>query len=187
MNDKILFIDVETGGIDPDQHSLLSVGLVIWESFKIKNKQEFLIKHKNYHYTEEALSINNINIETHDSIATPADAAATNIIHFVTQEFPGKEKVTLAGHNVQFDVNFLKKFLLDHKIPFSDFFSHRIIDTSTILHYLYLAGKLKKKAVSSTDAFAMFNISIEHRHTALGDAIATASLFSKLIGILRPA
>ena len=29
---RLLFIDTETGGLDPEKHSLLSVGFVVWDS-----------------------------------------------------------------------------------------------------------------------------------------------------------
>lgn len=54
-------------------------------------------------------------------------------------------------------------------------------DTSSILYYLYLAGHIKQKAISSDEAFDYFGIKVEGRHTAIGDAIATAKLFTKLL------
>ncbi len=35
MPDKLLFIDTETGGLDPDKHSLLSIAMVVWEDMEI--------------------------------------------------------------------------------------------------------------------------------------------------------
>jgi DNA polymerase III epsilon subunit-like protein len=49
---------------------------------------------------------------------------------------------------------------------------------------LYLTGKIKRKLTASQDAFDYFGITVAGRHTALGDAFATAQLFSKLINIL---
>ncbi len=97
----------------------------------------------------------------------------------------GNQQSLLAGHNVHFDIAFLKAFFSANRKDFSEFFSHRVIDTSSILHYLYLAGKLKQKAVSSDEAFQLFDIEVEGRHTALGDALATAKLFSKLLTMIK--
>lgn len=31
MNNRLLFIDTETGGLDPHKHSLLTIGVVVWD------------------------------------------------------------------------------------------------------------------------------------------------------------
>lgn len=59
---KYIFIDTETGGIDPNYSSLLSIGLIVWEDRKIKCSKEFFIKQKSYNVTSIALRINNINL-----------------------------------------------------------------------------------------------------------------------------
>ena len=185
MRDRLLFIDTETGGLDPDKHSLLSLAMVIWEDMEIIDSQELLINDGILSVTKEALSINKIDIEKHKQSAMPSPEAIEKIFLFTGKHFPGRGKITLAGHNVHFDINFLRVFFSANNKNFDEFFSHRIIDTSSILHYLYLAGKLKQKAVSSDKAFELFDIKVEGRHTALGDAIATAELFTKLLQLIK--
>jgi DNA polymerase-3 subunit epsilon len=185
MKDRLLFIDTETGGLDPDKHSLLSLAMVTWEDMEIFDSQEFLINDGILSVTDEALSINKIDIEKHKLSAISSPEAMEKIILFISYHFPRQKRITLAGHNVHFDVNFLKSFFSRNNRDFSEFFSHRVIDTSSILHYLYLAGQIKRKAISSDEAFDLFEIKVEGRHTALGDAIATAKLFTKLLDLLK--
>ena len=181
MQNRLLFIDTETGGLDPDRHSLLSVAFVVWENQEIIDSKEILINDGVLSVTEEALSINKIDLEKHKQSAMTAADAIREILSFTGKHFPGKTKITLAGHNVHFDVNFLRTFFARNNEDFSKHFSHRIIDTSSVLHYLYLAGRISKKAVSSDEAFELFDIKVEGRHTALGDAVATAQLFNRLL------
>lgn len=183
MDDRLLFIDTETGGLDPEKHSLLSLALVVWENLEIIDSQEFLINDGVLSATKEALAINKIDLEKHKRSAISSYKAIDEILSFINHHFPGQKKITLAGHNVHFDVSFLKAFFSKNNEDFSKYFSHRIIDTSSILHYLYLSGQIGKKAVSSDDAFNLFDIKVEGRHTALGDAVATAKLFNKLLQI----
>ncbi len=181
MPDRLLFIDTETGGLDPDKHSLLSLAMVIWEDMEIIDSQEILINDGILSATKEALSINKIDLEKHKQSAISSTQAIEKIVLFISKHFPRQGKITLAGHNVHFDADFLRSFFSANNKDFSEFFSHRIIDTSSILYYLYLAGHIKHRAISSDEAFDLFDIKVEGRHTALGDAIATAKLFTKLL------
>ena len=185
MRDKLLFIDTETGGMNPNEHSLLSLAMVIWEDMKIIDSQELLINDGVLSVTEEALSINRIDIEKHKQSAIPSSQAIELIFLFISKHFSDQKKITLAGHNVHFDADFLRTFLSRNNKNFNEFFSHRIVDTSSILYYLYLAGNIKHRAISSDEAFELFGIEVEGRHTAIGDAIATARLFTILLSLIK--
>ncbi len=185
MRNRLLFIDTETGGLDPDKHSLLSLAMVVWEDMKIIDSQELLINDGILSVTGEALSVNRIDMGKHKQSAISSSQAIEKILLFVGKHFPEQKKITLAGHNVHFDIGFLRIFFSRNDKDFSKYFSHRIIDTSSILHYLYLAGHIKHRAISSDDAFELFGIEVEGRHTAIGDARATTKLFTKLLYLVQ--
>ena len=185
MKDKLLFIDTETGGLDPNQHSLLSIAMVVWQNMEIFESLEIFINDGKLNVTDEALEINKIDLEKHKDISLSPRGAISKIFDFLNKHFDASEKITVAGHNINFDVNFLRFFLTQNNENFSKHFSHRFIDTSSILYYLYLSGNLKYKVLSSSDAFALFGISVEGRHTALGDAIATAKLYTNLLELTK--
>jgi DNA polymerase III epsilon subunit-like protein len=182
--DTILFIDTETGGIQPGKNSLLSLALAVWKESKIKASTEILINDGVLDVTEKALEINGINLEEHKKKAVSPAVALQQFDDFIKANFPTDEKIVLGGHNITFDVNFLNAFLAANNYNYHQRFSHRFIDTASILFYLYLAGKLKTKINSSQQAFDYFGIMVDGRHTALGDVLATAQLFSILVGIL---
>ena len=179
--ERLLFIDTETGGIIPERYSLFSIGLTVWEDFQIIDKKEILIKEKTLRFNKKAMLINQIDIEFHKSKALFPSDAFHELDEFLSKNFPPDHKITLVGHNISFDVSFLKQFYLKNRISFHKRFSHRFIDTASILSYLYYAKIIPENISSSTKAFNYFDIIVENRHTALGDAIATSELFSKLI------
>jgi len=183
-HDKIIFIDTETGGLDPGYHSLLSIGLVEWEDSKITRTKEILINDGKLNVTDDALAINRIDLDSHKANAIAPDKAIQEILHFIAWTGDQKEKIALAGHNVCFDIAFTRHLFESQDYNFEEYFSHRSIDTSSILHYLYFAGKLEERIVGSTDAFKHFEIEVKGRHTALGDAIATAELFTRMLSLL---
>src|SRR6267142_1114812 len=185
VDDTILFIDTETGGIQPGKNSLLSLALVVWKQSKIIASTEILINDGILDVTEKALEINGIDLEEHKKKAVSPAVALQQFDNFIKANFPTDEKIVLGGHNITFDVNFLNAFLAANNYNYNQRFSHRFIDTASILFYLYLTGKLKDKINSSQHAFDHFEITVDGRHTALGDAIATARLFSKLVDLLE--
>ena len=93
--------------------------------------------------------------------------------------------IPLAGHNTQFDVQFIKKMFKDNHRSFDNMFLHRIVDTYSILKFLQDAGIITDGINSSAQAFKFFEITVDGRHTALGDARATMRLYEKMIQLLQ--
>jgi len=185
MKNKLLFIDTETGGRNAEKHRLLSIAFVIWEEGKITNKIELLTNNTKLAVEKSALDVNKINLREHAKVALSEDNAVLLIKKFLSKNFFPGEIITLAGHNVSFDADFLKALFSRTNVSYDKYFSHRSVDTSAILHFLYLSGKMPIKSISSTDAFKLFNIKVKGRHSAMGDATATAELFSKLIKLVK--
>lgn len=186
MEKKILFIDTETGGIDPNSTSLLSIGLVAWSNGEILDTKEIFIKHEVFKITPEAINLNSINLVNFIKTSVSPEIAFNEISNFINSNFVDSiGNIVIGGHNTNFDINFLKKFLSTQNIEFEDYFSHRFVDTASILKFLYYAELLSKDVSSSDQAFQYFNINIDNRHSALGDAIGTAQLFSKLIQLVK--
>lgn len=186
-NKRLVFIDTETGGVDPLVNSLLSVSFIIWDSGKILDKVEIFIDDGELNVTPEALIINGINLEEHKKKAFSIYATIKIMNTFFGDYFEEGERIKFVGHNVSFDIAFLKHFLTKRGgMSISEYFkrfSHRHIDTSSIMTYLYLNGKIEIEIDGSDNAFKYFGIEVEGRHTAEGDNIATTKLFEKLIEI----
>src|SRR5690606_30430214 len=178
---KILFIDTETGGLDPLEHSLLSVAFAVWDNGKITTSKEFLINDGVLNVTSKALEINGINIIEHSRIALKSKYAISEIKNFLNQNFEFDEKIILCGHNILFDINFFKNFWNKNEGNYNKRFSHRYVDTASILFFLSITNKLPENSNSSQNAFDLFGISIDKRHSALGDVLGTAELFNRLI------
>ncbi len=186
MSPRILFLDTETGGLDPHLHDLLSIGLVVWEKGKLLAEKEIKVQGRPERCTEQALRVNKIQLEEHNRQALPPKAAVREVIAFLEENFDYKP-VIVGGHNVGFDLAFLRVLFAKGGLNLEDYLSHRVIDTSSILQYLGLLQGYDReqlqRAASSDEAFRHYRIPLSKRlrHTALGDARATAQLFSHLI------
>lgn len=184
--DKILFFDVESGGLDDSKHSLLRIGLVIWKNGIILDKLEIFIKSDNYCYDEESMKINKIDLNWLTINGISEQQAIEEINSFVNKYFPNS-KALLGGHNIYFDIAFLKRLYRENSISFSSYFEHRTIDTCSIMKYLYFCDKLPKQVQSLTSACKYFNFEIDdnERHGALYDAEITSEVFTKLLELNR--
>lgn len=181
---KILFLDVETGGMDEIKQSLLSIGLTVWEDSKILDELEIFISKEKYDYVAAALNINKINLDELRAKGTSEEDSLVLLNEFCNKHF-GSNKIIIGGHNVAFDIGFIKALYRRNNQEFYDRFSYRLVDTGTLLRFLFMQGVFDEDISSSDKAFAHFDIKFEEgeRHSALGDARATALLFTKLLEI----
>jgi DNA polymerase III epsilon subunit-like protein len=182
-----LFLDTETGGLDLERHSLLSIGLVVGDDGVVRDSLEILIRHEPYVVSAGGMAVNRIDLVRHDQAALEPAAALDALEAFAQRHFPGGAPITLVGHNVTFDRNFLAVFFARHNRPLEPRISHRIIDTHSIAAVLRDAGKLIVPGLGSTALFQHFGIVVpeEKRHTALGDALATFELYWKLVESMK--
>ena len=185
--DRLLFIDTETGGLNPKQHSLLSIGMAVWDSEAgIIYSKEICQKLDHYNTTPEALQLNHFDLNNYD----PSDILSAKEIEQVFIQikdtyFPKNKQIPLAGHNVQFDVAFIKEMFEKNNLNYSALFSHRLMDMYSILRFLIQLKKVPSDINNSTKAFEYFQICDIKRHTALGDSIGAAKLYSLFLSIMK--
>jgi DNA polymerase-3 subunit epsilon len=183
---KLLVIDTETGGLNPEQHSLLSVGLVVWSDGQILDQLELLVQDAQPSVDPEAIAATGFDLSLLSCEGRAPREVVARIEQFLCKNF-GPElrrpRISVAGHNVHFDVAFLARVYRQADVKFTGLFSHRFMDTASVLAFLVLAGRLPPTCASSTGAFEHFGIRFEpgKRHTALADALATADLLNGLI------
>lgn len=185
MNEKLLFVDVETGGLDPEKHSLLTVSFSVYENGKVLGSRDFLIKSDVYNVTPEALKVNGINLIELDRLAEPQHIVVGEIINFIKNNIGDAKLAVVAGHGVDFDIRFLDKLFKDNNKNLGDFISHRKIDTSSMLNFLKFSGKLDIGSSSLENAIKYFGIDVSGRHESKADVAATIKLFEKLNDIIN--
>ncbi len=163
--------DTETTGLDPDGgDEIISIGAVRIANNKIVYQDLFeeLVDPKR-DIPLESYNIHGINYEM---VAGKKDINATLPIfkNYTSQS-------VLVGHNIAFDMKMLKVKEETTNIKFPN----PVLDTlllSAILHPTQEKHDMESIA-------KRLGIDILGRHTALGDAIATAEIFIKLIDILN--
>ncbi len=85
----------------------------------------------------------------------------------------------LIAHNAPFDMEFLRR----HEKSMNARFDHPVLDTVLLSAVVY--GQLEQHSLDALTARLGITIPEEARHTAIGDTVATADAFLKLIPMLR--
>lgn len=176
----LVVVDIETTGTNPFVHDALAVALVPinpnMPSFQV------FVRHNNLSWSTFAKSnFRKFEDQWHRE-AVPADEACFEIENYI-ENILGRNQITLIGHNVGFDVAFLRKIAFQGSRDQLRNISHRMIDTHTLLSLLAIEEKLPYSARTSDAAFDYFKINVDthKRHTALYDATATRELFIKTL------
>lgn len=164
MGNKIVFIDVETTGLNSELHEIIEIAIIGAGVHYNKKIKPLHIETAN----PVALKINGYNdFEWHNAIH-PQQAAEeiSDILH----------AATIIGHNVRFDMDFVDELL--HRYDCHTNYDRRLIDTITLAHEHLTPCGLQSISLDSCRAF--FGWSMLDNHTALKDAQDAMRLYYKL-------
>lgn len=190
MDQTIIIIDTETGGLDAENHSLLTVSMIATRGRLFLKAADWKVKHRGYHVTPQALEINGIDLVTHDKEATEAYQVASGICQFIEEvRKDPSEKVVFLGQNTAFDMAFLERFMQScyGLSLFKKLVSHRKLDLMNMTAFLNLSGLLKTDGLGLDDVVKALGIKVPERHTAYGDAWATLEALNHMLRLLDKA
>jgi len=129
---KIIFVDVETGGLDPTTHALLEIGAV-----SACGRHEFSLRVAagSFQVDDEALAVNGIPREQVDWGAT-RKMAAVAFAKWLREEVGAKRGWVLAGMNPQFDAGFIRELAFDYpfetRVEEFPMMGHRVWDVHSV-------------------------------------------------------
>jgi oligoribonuclease (3'-5' exoribonuclease) len=137
-----LFMDTETGGLTP-KHSLLTVSCIVTDAdfniVPIGNHSPGIhlrVRHDEYALTAGALAVNKIDIVEHNRTAFDLPLARQHLKDYIQRavEATNKKRLIPAGHNVNFDVQFIRAYLLSDT-EWNEFFTYPFLDTAGIARF----------------------------------------------------
>ncbi len=174
MKRPILFLDLETTGLNPGQHEITEIGalLVSQPDFKvIKTYQTKVMPTHLETATPEALQIGHFNLETWQREAKPLEVALAELAEV------GRNSM-LAGFNLTFDWAFLQ--MAFNQVGIEDpFYYHRFDIMSA--GYVVLFGRKEFSKYSLNEMCRFFGVTNRAAHTAFADAEATYEVFLGLM------
>ena len=178
----MIVVDVETTGIDPRRHSIVSIGAIdffnpenlFYQECRIWNGAEI---------SKEALEINGF---LEEEIKNSDKKSLEEVIKDFIKWTESIDETTLAGENPSFDRDFLKASAERYNIDWP--LGYRTIDLHSLCYSHYLRRGLipptkEKRTKLNTDAILKYaGLSAEPKpHNALTGAKMEAEAFSRLI------
>lgn len=185
-NPKYFLFDTETGGIRKEMSLLTLYGHILDDNLNILDTIDLKIKPDDgvYHLTAQGLGINRINIMEHDQVAKPVSEVKNRFKNYIVG-WTLNQKLTPIGHNVRFDVKFVKTHLLE---DWDRYFDRRHIDTASIGKFLALTGivpKLNSYSLADMAAAMLLEIDESKRHEASYDADLTLNVLRSMTNLVK--
>jgi DNA polymerase III epsilon subunit-like protein len=186
-----LFMDTETGGLTP-KHSLLTVSCIATDAdfniVPIGNHSPGIhlrVRHDEYALTAGALSVNKIDIVEHNRTAFDLPLARQHLKDYIQRaaEITNKKRLVPAGHNVNFDVQFIRAYLLSD-VEWNEFFTYPFLDTAAIARF-FNAGRQYSGGYSLTALRDKFlpHMREQSMHNAENDNLVTIELARKFTSL----
>ncbi len=188
-NNKILWFDTETTGLDPQKNSIIQIAGIVEINGEVKD--EFNLKSNIFDDTEvtqESLNVHNISIEIIKSFPKPqlVKRTLTNILEKYIDKYDKTDKFIPAGYNVAFDISMLNSFFFkcgDNYLG-SYIERRRAIDVMSLANYCRIKNIFDTETARLENTAKHFGITIQ-AHDAMSDITATRELFYILDKQLR--
>lgn len=172
MSFNAFVVDTETGGLNPAEADILTIGIVPIVDGAIQEGREWKIKGKRVQ--AKAMEVNKINLDEHNKVAQGRNEVRSEIEEYIKEIMGDKQYVTV-GHNLGFDLKFIEQ--LSPKLL--DYFNQRnSLDTKQLATFFKAAGFFdEKQSTSLGNIVGVLNIPEGGTaHTALADATTTGRL-----------
>lgn len=182
---KILWLDTETTGLNTDKCDLIQLAGIVIINGEEKERFNFHCQPVNWENIEPvALEKTNMTIEKLKTFPMPQELYK-NFIELLGKyidKYNKEDKFFLAGHNVQFDFNFVKtlfKKMGDNY--FGSYFWYKTIDLMALATILHTAGLINLSSWKLDDIAKYLEIPTdENLHDAFVDIDLTRKCFCKL-------
>lgn len=176
----MIFLDLETSGLDPLKHGILSIGAVNTET-----KETFYLEPRLEEFKEidpRALEVNGF---TEEDVRDPSRISLGQALNEFMEWVQRCEIKTLGGQNTHFDAGFLKEAMGRHNIEW--IFGHRYVDLFSTAINVYQRETIK---IPIKDGRFDINLDVilesvglerEGHHKALDDALLEAEAYNRLV------
>jgi len=139
---KYVCFDTETTGLDANVNNLLTATFIVLDSELIElDRLNISLQSQNYTVNPQAMEVNKIDLGKHHQTSKDLIDTKAQLINFLKKN-KTNFYLTPVGHNIQFDIQFIKKLLRNE---YNNYFSYNSVDTIVIANFLKMCGKLPER------------------------------------------
>jgi len=183
--EKIAYFDVETGGVDPHQHGLLQIAMILEIDGLIEEQDSWFVRpYPQDKIDPEALEINGIEAGQFDTFRDPRELLTDVILPMLARHvdrYERTDKFTPAGYNVRFDIDFLRQwFVKGGEKYYGSYFNYRFVDPLPLLYWLCLERRIVLPDYKLVTVCNHLGIEIVNAHDAMADIRATREVVQHL-------
>lgn len=181
---KILWLDTETTGLNKDICDIIQLSGIIVINGEEKERFNFHCQPMHYESIEsEALVKNGLTIDTIKTFPLSQEVFVKfkQVLDKYIDKYNKEDKFYIAGHNVQFDIDFLKKFFKDQGDKFfGSYFYYKNMDLMALCSILHISGLFDIPSFKLGDIAVQLGIECDNLHDSVIDIDITRKCFSKL-------
>lgn len=184
----ILFFDVETCGIST-KSSTIEIGAIYYKDGVEQNRfQGVCGPIEGSEINIGALAVNRAKLRSMDHRGSP-ETMVHNFVDFLLElPIERRKGLILAGHNVKFDIDHVDSMMRQFNVvDFTEFTSHRVIDTAAIAQFLIDAGVIGASRAGLGIVAQSLEVDYDpnQHHGALYDAELSAKVYFKMLDLVK--
>lgn len=182
MSARIIAFDTETTGLDPAKDEIIAIAMVTLDEHFNEVGRKAIFAQPDVKVSEEAAKINGYVYEEWEARGAVSQVMLFAEVHEFIRSQKAKKPLIPMGHNVGFDINFLKAlFKKNEAKDYGRLMSYHSMDTIGITMFCDLAKFDKlNSAYKLTELCERFGITLDNAHDATADIDATIELFRTL-------
>lgn len=180
---NLLFMDLETTGVEYDLNEVVEIACQFYQEGKLNKTFHVHMEHSG----SKEINLGALKVNRHDigfKGYTPRKDAMEEFVQFLISLPVSKDDpISIAGHNVAFDVQGIKEYLKEYKVKGWDrLFSYSVVDTSTTANFLRDTGVIKMDRMSLGALGKALGIDVDNTktHGAEYDTELTAKCYFKM-------
>ncbi|MDR2660383.1 MAG: 3'-5' exonuclease [Spirochaetaceae bacterium] len=185
MYTRRFWVDTETTGLSAAKHFAFQVSYLIEENHAIllsRTLELCPLDYERYEFSRQAEAVHGYSYDK--IIALPPETEAIETL-LKDLEQHGKDRLTITGYNISFDIFFLKAMFGRGGLgsAFYKYFDRMNCDIMQLVQAYRIAGMINLPRIDLESVCRYFGIDTKTAHHSMTDILNTKAIFDKITGM----